>query len=65
MNTIARLVVLVPAAVMMAFLALFTLALAPLDWRTSLIAMALIIWPLALIVWTLANHRNRRTAVKN
>jgi len=62
MNTAIRLLVLIPAVPVSLFVALMFLAWSPLTLETLAISLALIVAPVALIVWTIIDYRKRRRA---
>jgi hypothetical protein len=60
MNTTFRFIVLVPGAILLAAIAVFGLGFAGLSVPSISAAALLIGMPLALIAWTLRDHRKRR-----
>jgi hypothetical protein len=59
MNTIVRLIILVPGAVLLTAIGLFGLGFAGLSIPSVAAAALLIGTPVALIVWTLRDHHKR------
>jgi nitrogen fixation-related uncharacterized protein len=64
-NTFARFLVLVPAAAMLAFIAMFTFAWAPFDIVSSVISVSILVFAFALLVWAITGRGHRDAAAVN